>query len=73
MRAIDLKNQKDRLLISLDKASFNEEFIHSILEKIRIEYLAQKVDFERSVEEIGEEIKGDWWKKNKAKFLRRGK
>ena len=41
----------------------------NLVEKIRLEYLAQKVDFDESIENLGEEIKDDWWQKNKSRFV----
>jgi hypothetical protein len=73
MKAIEVKNQKDKFLITLDKSYFDKESLYGILEKLRIEYLANKVNFDASIEKLGEEIKEDWWKKNKKKYIKRAK
>ena len=41
-----------------------------ILERFRFEELIQKADFQEDIEDIGEEIKADWWSKNRDKYLR---
>jgi hypothetical protein len=32
--------------------------------------LAQEVEFDESIEGLGEEIKDSWWQQNKARLLR---
>ena len=69
MQVIDLQTASDKFLISIDKRLVGKELLLNLVEKIRLEYLAQKVDFDESVEELGEEIKDDWWQKNKSRFV----
>jgi hypothetical protein len=56
-------------LISIDKAVFDKEWLLKLLENLRIEELTQKFDFDEDVEDLGEEIKADWWAKNKQRFI----
>jgi hypothetical protein len=70
MQAIDLQTTNDKFLISIDKNSIDKEFLLNLIEKIRLEYLVRKVDFDESIEDLGEEIKADWWQKNKARFIK---
>ncbi len=70
MQAIDLQTTNDKFLISIDKNSIDKEFLLNLIEKIRLEYLVRKVDFDESIEDLGEEIKADWWQKNKDKFIK---
>ena len=69
MQVIDLQTTNDKFLISIDKRLVGKEFLLNLVEKIRLEYLAQKVDFDESIENLGEEIKDDWWQKNKSRFV----
>lgn len=69
MQAIDLQTTDDKFLISIDKNLVDKEFLLHLIEKIRLEYLANKVDFDESIEDSGEQIKADWWQKNKSKFI----
>jgi hypothetical protein len=39
------------------------------IEYLRTEYLAQKIDFDETIEELGTEIKHSWWQHNKAKYI----
>lgn len=69
MQVIDLQTTGDKFLISIDKHLVGKEFLLDLVERIRLEYLAQKVDFDESMESLGEEIKAEWWQKNKARFI----
>jgi hypothetical protein len=70
MQVIDLQTTNDKFLISIDKTLVDKEFLLNLIEKIRLEYLVRKVDFDESIEDLGEEIKADWWQKNKDKFIK---
>ncbi len=63
MQAIDLQTTEDKFLISIDKNLVDKEFLLNLIEKIRLEYLVRKADFD-------EEIKADWRKKNKDRFIK---
>lgn len=69
MQTIDLQTTDDKFLISIDKDSVDKEFLLNLIEKIRLESLIRKADFDESIEDLSEEIKADWWKKNKSKFI----
>ena len=69
MQAIDLQTTNDKFLISIDKNLVDKEFLLDLIEKIRLESLVRKVDFDESIEDLGEEIKADWWQKNKDRFI----
>ncbi len=70
MQAIDIQTTDDKFLISIDKNLVDKEFLFDLIEKIRLESLIRKVDFDESIEDLGEEIKADWWKKNKDRFIK---
>jgi hypothetical protein len=69
MTAIHLDTQNDKYLISVDKSVFDKEWLVKLLENLRVEELARKFDFDESIETLGEEIKSDWWNKNKKRFI----
>lgn len=70
MQTIDLQTTEDKFLISIDKDSIDKEFLLNLIEKIRLESLIRKADFDENIEDLGEEIKADWWQKNKSKFIK---
>ena len=69
MTGIQLNTQNDKYLISIDKSMFDKEWLVKLLENLRIEELARKFDFDEGIETLGEEIKADWWAKNKNRFI----
>jgi hypothetical protein len=69
MKTINLETTDDRFLISIDRQFMDKSFLVQLIEKIRVEYLAKKLDVDEKVEDIGEEIKHTWWEKNKSKFI----
>ena len=69
MQAIDLQTTDDKFLLTIDKTFIDKDFLMRLVENIRLEYLARKVDFDESIEDLGEQIKEDWWKKNKSGFI----
>lgn len=66
---INLEYTDQKILISLDRSAFEQDVIFEILNRIRTEYLAKKADMGEEIENLGEELKSDWWEKNKKKFI----
>ena len=69
MSAITLDSSKDRFIISIDKKLVSKDALLQFLEHLRLEALAEKVDFKEDIEDLGEEIKRDWWQANKDRFI----
>ena len=69
MQAINVETTADRFLISIDKNLFTKEKLFRMLNQFRLESLAQQVDFDESIEDLGEEIKDSWWQQNKERLL----
>lgn len=69
MRTVTLDSSEDRFIISIDKKSINKDALLQFLENLRLEALADKVNFGEEIEDLGEEIKGDWWQSNKDRFI----
>ena len=69
MQAINVETTADRFLISIDKNLVTKEMLLRLLNQLRLESLAQRVDFDESIEDVGEEIKDSWWQQNKVRLL----
>jgi hypothetical protein len=69
MTSIHLDTNEEKYLISLDKASFDKEWLIGLIERLRMEELAHKFNFSEDIEQLGEDIKSDWWSKNKHRFV----
>ena len=69
MQAINVETTADRFLVSIDKNLITKEMLLRLLNQLRLESLAQRVDFDESIEDLGEEIKDSWWQQNKEQLL----
>ncbi len=69
MSALQITTTSDRFLISLDRKAIKRESLLRLLELFRLEMLAERVDFEASIEGLGEEVVANWWEKNKESYL----
>jgi hypothetical protein len=69
MTSIKLDTQNDKYLISIDKSAIDKAWLLRLIEKIRMEELASQFNFDNEIEELGEEIKANWWAKNKHRFI----
>jgi len=69
VEAVEVTSLKDRVVISVDKSLVSKEYLLNLLDRLQLENLAQKADFDEKVLEISEEIKKSWWEENKHQFL----
>ncbi len=69
MEALEIKSTKDRMIISIDKSSIDSDYIIELMERLKVETLAKKVDFNKGILKLADEIKKKWWKENKDEFL----
>ena len=69
MESIQVEDDNNQFLIRIDKSSIEKEALVELLHKIRIEDLSTRADLGEDVEQLGEEIKADWWSKNKARWI----
>ena len=69
MTTIQLDTQPDKYLISIDRSAIDRQWLVQLIERLRMEELAAQFDFGEDVEALGEQIKADWWEKNKSRFI----
>lgn len=70
MNTIIIQNQPDRYVISIDKDAVSQDFMLDLLERLQLEQLAKKIDFDESVLALGEELNASWWQQNKSRFIK---
>ena len=68
-QAISLQDTGERYLISIDKTMVGQEMLLKLLNRLRVEYLTKKADFDDDIENLGEEIKTSWWENNRDRLL----
>jgi hypothetical protein len=69
MEAVEVTSLRDRVVISIDKSLIDKESLLNLLDRLQVENLSQKANFDEKVLNISEEIKRNWWKENKDQFL----
>ena len=69
MSAISINNNDDKIFISLDKNTFSESFVRNLLNRLRAEELTKELDINENIKDLGDEIKQEWWNRNKYKFI----
>lgn len=69
MKAISVETVGDEFVIKLNKNSIDEGFVIDLIGRLRREQLVKEVGFDSDIEALGEEIKKEWWQKNKARLL----
>jgi len=72
MEVFEIKSTKDKLIITVDRSSVDAEILTRFLDRLRIEQLIRKAEFDESILELSRKVKKDWWAKNKKKFLEEG-
>jgi hypothetical protein len=70
MTGIQISQTTDSTVINIPNSSVPPEAIIALLHRLRFQELIIKGDFDESIDDIGEDIKAEWWAKNKEKFLR---
>ena len=69
MDAFVVSHTGDKIQVTLDARHFKEDAVKRLLNRLYIEYLAERVNFGEDIEALGEEIKRDWWEQNKERVL----
>lgn len=69
MDAFTVSRTGDKIQVTLDARHFQEDAVARLLNRLYIEYLAQRVNLGEDIEKLGEDIKRDWWQQNKGRIL----
>ena len=71
MEAVEIKKEEGRYVFSIDESQIDKLSLEKILNRIWMQYLVEKAQFDKSVVELGREMKADWWQKNKTEILKK--
>ncbi len=69
MKNFRIQSVGNEAVITVDLSFINIESLNRLFERLRTEQLIQKADFNDNITEIGPEIKQNWWRKNKERYL----
>ena len=71
MNTISLETTDQNYNISIDRESMDSSTFYAFFERLRTEFLAQKMNTDESdLIALSEEIKANWWQKNQEKILK---
>jgi len=69
---VDITFDKDEAILKFPKQLLSSDYVQQFLERLRIEAIVEKSKLtEEQAWELSEQLKEDWWNKNKDKLLRR--
>ncbi len=66
-----VKKTKTKFVVSIDNRFTDEAMLLRAMQRLYFEYLLLKADFGEDVENLGREIKANWWAANQDQFLKR--
>ena len=70
MAAIDIETKNQKYIISIDRNMMDSNAFYAFFERLRTEFLAQKMNTdEADLMSLSEEIKTNWWQRNQTKIL----
>ena len=70
MDSVAIKSLKDKIVVTFDKTEANIDILLKFLERLDIEELSKKINFNKDVLRIADEIKSSWWTANKKRLLK---
>jgi len=67
---LEVLRQGEKILISVDQDMISNDYFLKFLERMKVEEIARKSQLkEDDAMALAEEIKADWWEKNKNQLL----
>jgi len=69
MQGFQVQHKEEDVIITINRKLINMNTLENILERLRVDYLAQQVDFDENILTLGNEIKREWWEQNGKEFL----
>jgi len=69
---VEITFEKDEAILKFPKQFVSTDYVQQFLERLRVEAIVEKSKLtEEQVWELSEQLKRDWWQKNKEKLLKR--
>ncbi len=70
MRNLTIDTKGDKMILTLNRKAFGEDYLSALVKRLQLEELAQKSGFADAVESIADELDQQWWDKNAEDFLK---
>ncbi len=69
---VEITFEKDAAILKFPKAFVSSNYVQQFLERLRLEAIVEKsILTEDQAWELSEQLKQEWWEKNKEKFIKR--
>ncbi len=69
---VDITFEKDEAILKFPKQLVASDYVQKFLERLRIEAIVEKSKLTEDMAwKLSEELKKEWWQKNKEKLLKR--
>lgn len=69
---VEITFEKDEAILKFPKQFISADYVQQFLERLRLEAIVEKSKLtEEQAWELSEQLKQEWWKKNKGKLLKR--
>lgn len=69
MQGFQVQNKEENIVITIDRKLINMNTLENFLERLRVDYLAQQIDFDENILTLGNDIKRKWWEQHGKEFL----
>lgn len=67
METLTLETTETQYRLAVDKNAIDPDVFYDVVERLRVEVLAQKMNTdEADLMQLAEEIKADWWQQNQG-------
>ncbi len=70
MRNLTIDTKGDKMILTLNRKAFGEDYLSALVKRLQLEELAQESGFADAVESIADELDQQWWDKNAEDFLK---
>jgi len=68
---VEIVFEKDEAILKFPKKLLSSDYVQQFVERLRLEAIVEKSKLtEEQAWELSEQLKRDWWKKNKKKLLK---
>jgi len=69
---VDIKFEKDEAILKFPKQLISADYVQQFLERLRLEAIVEKSKLtDEQAWDLSEQLKREWWEKNKDKLLKR--
>ena len=70
MQPFIIQSNQNELVIRFDKSQIDTTIFLRIVQRMQLEYLAQKADIQDDISSLIDDVDNEWWKNNGEIFLK---